>query len=591
MMNNKIINIARGHEEADLVLKNANIINVFTEQIEQGDIAISDGIIVGIGTYHGKNEMDCSGQYIAPGFLDGHIHIESSMLKPIEFAKAVLPHGTTGVITDPHEIANVCGTKGIEYMMEASSNLPIDVFFVLPSCVPSTSLDESGSVLLAHDLKPFYHHDKVVGLAEVMNYIGTIDGDEDILSKIQDAHTLNKIVDGHAPSLTDKELCAYVLAGVQSDHECSSIEEAKEKISRGQWVMVREGTAAKNLDALMELFTHPYCHRAMLVTDDKHPYDLTQYGHIDYIIRKAIKNGANPCLAIKMATYNTASYFGLNNYGAIAPGYHADLVILSDLNEVIVDKVLKHGSIVYEDMKTIPMIEIVSPKLKDYVSHSFHCSKLEAKDFLIEEDSLHSDINKSDLNKSDSTKQKYYRVIEVIKEQILTNELILPLKTLEPQVNIEEDIIKLAVIERHHNTGHIGLGLVHGFGLKKGAIASSVSHDSHNLIVIGTNDEDMAIAANCVREMEGGWAVVLDGVIQGQLALPIGGLMSELDTHTLSNQIEFMKEITRELGVVEGIDPFMTLGFISLPVIPELRLTTRGLMDVNNQTKVSLIIS
>lgn len=587
-MSKEFLEVARGVRKADICFKNANIINVFTESIETADLAIYQNRIAGIGSYKGNIEIDCSDKYIAPGFLDGHIHIESSMLKPAEFAKAVLPHGTTGIVTDPHEIANVSGTIGIQYMMEASDGLPLDVYFVLPSCVPATPIDESGSVLLAKDLEPFYDSERVVGLAEVMNYIGTVQGDADILEKIAHAKRYKRIVDGHGPGLKGKDICAYVGAGVMSDHECSFLEEALEKLKRGQWIMIREGTAAKNLDALMPLFKPPFHNRCMLVTDDKHPFDLLEYGHMDYMIRKAIANGADPVRAVKMATFNTASYFGLRDKGAIAPGFDADLVILSNLDSVEVESVYKGGEKVYEkgadfniDASAtsfaytdfgMPVNQEVEKEsfleaINHAVYHSFHCDTVSKENFLIQN--------------FDVYKESGYPVIQLVKGEILTEEIRIDVSDIKN--GLLEDVVKLAVIERHHNTGHIGLGLVKGFGLKRGAIASSVSHDSHNLIVIGASDADMEAAANRLIEIEGGIAVALDGKIIGELPLPIAGLMSDLDAKTLSKNIHDLKKIAKTLDIAEGIDPFMTLAFISLPVIPKLRLTTRGLVDVDTQ--------
>jgi len=626
-MFNEEISVARGIQKAELVLKNANIINVFTEDIEHADVAIHNGLIVGIGAYQGIEEIDCTGKFVAPGFIDGHIHLESSMLKPIQFAKAVLPHGTTAVITDPHEITNVCGTDGIEYMMEASEGLPIDIYFMLPSCVPATPFDESGCALLAKDLNYLYHKKNVLGLAEVMDFIGTINGDKEILQKIADAFSYQKQVDGHAPGLHGKELCAYITAGIHSDHECTNIEEAKEKIKLGQWVMIREGTAAKNMDSLMDLFQAPYHQRTMLVTDDKHPYDIIQNGHIDYMIRKAIAKGADPCIAIKMATLNTAMYFGLKNTGAIAPGYRADIVIFSDLKEIKIEKVIKNGKIVVNlqslvnsqgIINSISLVNIDEPRIKNEllnkIYHSFHCKEIIAEDFLLKLDEdckevgenckgIDADCKGVNVNcKGVNANCKgldadckglglgSFRVIQMIKGEILTKEISAPLENGKPTISTQKDIIKLAVIERHHQTNHIGIGFVKGYGLKEGAIASSVAHDSHNLIVIGTNENDMAVAANCIREMQGGWVIVVNGEIREKLTLPIGGLMSELDAVSLAKSMEEMKEIARSLGVEEGIDPFMSLAFVSLPVIPELRLITTGLIDVRTQRVVSIIV-
>ncbi len=577
-MHVKELAVARGIEKAELVLKNASIINVFTETIEQGDVAICEGRVVGIGQYDGEEELDCTGKFVAPGFIDGHIHLESSMLKPVEFAKSVIPHGTTAVITDPHEIANVSGVEGIEYMLEASEGLPLDVYFVLPSCVPATAFDENGSILLAKDIEGFYKNKKVVGLAEVMDFYETIRGASDILKKIEDAKSANKVVDGHAPGVTGKDACAYVAAGVQSDHECISFEEAKAKFALGQWIMIREGTAARNLEALMGMFTPPYHQRAMLVTDDKHPYDIIRLGHIDDIVRQAISKGADPCIAIKMGSFNAATYFGLRDYGAVAPGYHADLIILSDLEQVAVQTVLKNGKVILKDNKVIEMKEPeVRKELLDKVFHSFNCNEIVPEHFAIDYDPEDEDCEQ-------------FRVIKMIEGEITTEEVLVPLVNGEAKVNIPEDIIKLAVIERHHNTNHVGLGFVTGYGLKQGAIASSVSHDSHNIIAIGTNDEDIAIAANCIRDMQGGWAIAQNGKIIGNLPLSIGGLISNLDAATLAENIHGMQALAREMGVKEGIDPFLTMAFVSLPVIPKLRVTTTGLFDVSLQKRVPLLV-
>lgn len=568
---------AQGLVQAELVLKNARFINVFTERIEHGDIAVSNGKIVGIGQYEGATEVDCTGKYVSPGFLDGHIHLESSMMKPVEFAKAVLQHGTTAVITDPHEIANVCGVDGIRYMLEASKDLPLDVYVALPSCVPATDMDENGFELNAEVLKQFYSDERVLGLAEVMDYMGLINGNDDLHMKIADASDNHKRVDGHAPGLNGKALCAYIAAGVESDHECISLEEAEEKLRLGQWIMIREGTAAKNLEALIGLFQKPYYQRSMLVTDDRHPNELLEEGHINAIIRKAIKLGADPCIAIKMATLNTASYFGLRDLGAVAPGFQADLIILSDLKEVTVEQVWKKGQLVY---KKGQMLKCKEPKISNHilekVQHSVHCDSVLPEDF---------ELSASHLNKED----KSFRVIQFMKGEITTKELLVPVSNGKPQINTEQDILKIAVVERHHNTHHIGLGFVNGYGMKKGAIASSVSHDSHNIIVVGVNDQDMATAVNCIQNMGGGWAIALDGSVIGSLPLPIGGLMSHLDATTLASKIDEMKAIARTLGVTEEIDPFMTLAFVSLPVIPEIRLTTTGLFHVSKQEKVPIL--
>ncbi|MBQ2156116.1 MAG: adenine deaminase [Clostridiales bacterium] len=562
---------ARGDLAPDLVLKNARIVNVFTKEIESGDVAIKDGYIVGIGEFDGEEEIDIGGRIICPGLIDGHIHIESSMISPSEFAGAVAPHGTTAVIADPHEIANVAGEEGIRYMLEASAGLPVDIFFMLPSCVPATPLDESGAELSADELEPFYKEERVAGLAELMNSFGTVRADEEIIRKIQGANSYGKRIDGHAPFLTGKDLNAYITAGVRSDHECSSAEEAIEKLKLGQYIMIREGTAARNLEALLPLFDDKYCDRCMLVTDDKHGSDLIDNGHIDYIIRKAIRAGKDPLNAIKMATLNAAMYFGLKDRGAIAPGYIADIIVLSDLEEFTVEKVFKNGRLTVDGGKNVRAIKSPSIDKEKYprVFNSFNLREIKPSDLEI---------------RDEGTKK---RVIKVIPGQILTEELIV--ESSSKQAEPDKDIIKLAVIERHKGTGHTGVGFVSGYGLKKGAIASSVAHDSHNLIVAGCTDDDMALAANTVRENGGGLAVVCDGKVLSSLPLPIGGLMCEMNVNEVEDILRVMKEQARQLGVNEGIDPFMTLAFTALPVIPKLRLLTQGVVDVDKQSYVPVM--
>lgn len=568
------IQAAAGTVKPELVLKNARILNVFTNELEEADVAVADGYIVGIGTYEGEREEDLSGMVVCPGFIDGHIHLESSMIPPSEFEKTVMPHGTTTVVTDPHEIANVAGTQGIDYMLAATEALRLSVYFMLPSCVPATGLDESGAVLLAEQLRPYYNEERVLGLAELMNAFGTVHGDQEILEKLYDAKRFGKLVDGHAPGLCGKELNAYVMAGVISDHECSNGEEALEKLRRGQWIMIREGTAAKNLEALMPLFEAPYYERCMLATDDKHPGDLIKDGHIDYIIRKAIRLGADPLKAVRMGTLHAARYFGLKDLGAVAPGYKADLTVLSDLEQVQVKYVYKDGKLVAKDGVFLAASE-EGPKMfrevEDRVLHSFHLDEIKESDLEIKE---HGSSQ---------------RVFTLIPGEILTGERVVPWKENEgvaPGVDLDQDIVKMAVFERHLNTGHVGIGFIGGYGLKKGAVATSVAHDSHNLLVAGTNDRDMALAANAVRSNEGGLAVAVDGKLVGALELPIAGLMSLKSAGEVEEELERLKAYTRELGIPESIDPFMTLAFTSLPVIPKLRLNTYGLIDTDRQKVV-----
>ena len=594
----KMMDVAAGRRKASLVLKGGTIVNVFTERTEIGDIAIEDGCIAGIGEYDGLVNVDMTGRYICPGFIDGHIHIESSMVSPPEFEKAVLPHGTTTVITDPHEIGNVAGCQGVDYMLKATEGLSLDTFFVMPSCVPSTGLDESGAVLGPEDIKPYYENPRVLGLAEVMNSVGVVAGQEDLMGKLTEAGRRGKVIDGHAPFLGGNELNAYVCSGVWSDHECSDAEEALEKLGRGQWIMIREGTAARNLEALMPLFEAPYYERCMLVTDDKHPGDLISMGHIDYIIRRAVSLGADPIRAIKMGTFNAARYFGLKDRGAVMPGLRADLAVLEDLKDIRVAAVYKDGVLTAKEgvclgagkekkrnyaageeprsgsredtesaEKTAGGLETAFPRVFD----SFHMDEVTLEDLVLEQ------------------KGAMERVIQFKPHELLTEERLVPWQNtpgLAPGVSLEQDIVKAAVFERHLHTGHKGLGFVGGYGLKKGAVATSVAHDSHNLIVVGTNDRDMVLAANAVRKNRGGLAVAAEGQVIGELALPIGGVMSRLSVEEVEEQLQALKVLTRQLGISSDIDAFMTLAFVSLPVIPKLRINTYGVIDVDRQKQV-----
>lgn len=566
---------ATGSKKAELVLKNAQIVNVFTQSVETGDIAIEGGYIVGIGNYEGITEKDLGGAYVCPGFLDGHIHIESSMTSPGEFERAVVPHGTIAVITDPHEIANVAGTAGIRFMMQSAQKLDLDVYFMLPSCVPATDLDESGAELLARDLEPFYADEKVLGLAEMMNAFGVTHGDKGCFEKLVQARSLKKAIDGHAPALSGKELNAYVTAGIRSDHECSDFEEAKEKFARGQWIMIRQGTAAKNLKALMGMFEDPYYQRCLLVTDDKHPGDLIRIGHIDAIIREAVSMGADPIRAIRMGTLNAAAYFGLHDMGAVAPGYKADLAVFDDLRTLNVKQVYKGGKLVAEDGKMLHQKEKItdwSDEIKERVFHSFHRVPITVEELQLKE-----------------TTGTHQRVIDMVAHELITKERIEEWKELPgvaPGVDISRDIVKLAAIERHKNTGHVGLGFLGKYGLKKGAVATSIGHDSHNLVIAGVTDEDMVLAGNRVIENGGGLAIALEGKVLADLPLPIGGLMADEPVEVVDEKLEHMKKLSVELGISEDIDAFMTLAFISLPVIPKLRLNTYGVIDVEKHQVV-----
>ena len=553
-----IVNVATGRQKADLVLKNATYVNVFSNELCTGDIAVAKGQIVGMGSYDGEVEVDVSGKIVCPGFIDAHIHLESSLVSPREFARAVIPHGTTTVITDPHEITNVMGTDGIDYMLQATEGLPIDVRFMLPSCVPATPLDESGANLDYRAIDSFYDHARVQGLAEMMNYVGVVGGDTEVISKIVAAQAHHKKIDGHAPGISDKELAAYVAAGVYSDHECSEIDDAMAKLRNGQFIMVRDGTAARNLEALVDLLKQPYYDRCMFCTDDKHPIDLLEKGHIDYIIKKAIGYGVDPITAVKVACHNPARYFALNNRGAIAPGYLADFAIIDNFENFNVEMVFKKGVLTCKngEVQNFP-----APEIEDYLvkrAHdTFHVAHLTAEDFKDE---------------------RPRGVIGMIPGEIVSTD-----NGYASAVDVEKDILKIAVIERHKNTRHIGLGYIQGYGLKSGAVATSISHDSHNIIVVGTNEADMAFAANRIVENCGGITVVEGGKVLGEVVLEIAGLMSDDSLVTINNKLETAKEQAFRLGVSRGVDPFMTLSFMSLPVIPTLRLTTRGVIDVIKQ--------
>ena len=553
-----IVNVASGRQKADLVLKNATYVNVFSNELCQGDIAVAKGQIVGMGSYDGEVEVDVSGKIVCPGFIDAHIHLESSLVSPKEFARAVLPHGTTTVITDPHEITNVMGTDGIDYMLQATEGLPIDVRFMLPSCVPATPLDESGANLDYRAIDSFYDHARVQGLAEMMNFVGVVGGDKEVIAKIVAAQAHHKKIDGHAPGIRDKDLAAYIAAGVYSDHECSDMEDAMAKLRNGQFIMVRDGTAAKNLEALVDLLKQPYYDRCMFCTDYKHPIDLLEKGHIDYIIKKAISYGVDPIVAVKVACHNPARYFALNNRGAIAPGYLADFAIIDNFENFNVEMVFKKGVLTCRngEVQSFP-----TPQIDEYLEQrahdTFHVAHLTAEDF-------HDERPRG--------------VIGLVPGEIVSTD-----NGYASAVDVEKDILKIAVIERHKNTHHIGLGYIQGYGLKSGAVATSISHDSHNIIVVGTNEEDMAFAANRIVENCGGITVVEDGKVLGEVVLEIAGLMSDDSLVIVNNKLEIAKEQAFRLGVSRGIDPFMTLSFMSLPVIPTLRLTTRGVIDVIKQ--------
>ncbi len=554
----KLIETARGKRKADLVIKNANIINVLSEEIHKGDIAICDGVIAGIGeNYEGEKEIDAKGAYVSPAFIDGHVHLESSMVLPHEFAKAVVPCGTTTVIIDPHEISNVLGLHGISYMHEAVKNLPLDVFTMLPSCVPATPYETSGFDLNSYDLALLIDSTWVLGIAEMMNYSGLLNLDKTVLAKLDLARSKGKRIDGHAPFLSGKDLCAYIASGVKSDHECTTPAEAIEKIRLGMYIMIREGTAAKDLDALIPVLKEKNTRKCMFVTDDRHPKDLKV--HINDMVRRAVDAGVDVVKAVQIGSLNTAEYFGLKNQGAIAPGYKADLLIMPDLKTFMPEIVIKDGKIAAEHGK---LTQAFTKFEKPSVRSSINVRWIEPKDFEIKGTS------------------KLVNTIEIIPHQLVTKSSVCEAKFEKGllQSNIDEDVLKIIVMERHRATGNIGKGFVKGFNLKAGAIASTVAHDSHNMIIIGTNDKDMYTASVELVKMQGGKVVVKDGKVVARLPLPIAGLISDNDIEYVLQHCEDLNKAVKNLGCSLD-DAFMTMGFLSLPVIPELKITDKGLFS------------
>ena len=558
MSQRRIINVARGLEKADFVIKNANIVNVLSEEIHKADIAIADGIIAGIGEdYHGKKEININGAFVTPSFIDGHVHLESSMVLPKEFAKAVLPAGTTTVIIDPHEIANVFGLHGISFMHEAVKNLPMDVYTMLPSCVPATPFETSGFDLNSYDLSLLIDKHWVLGIAEMMNFPGVLNLDKNVMAKLELAKQKDKRIDGHAPMLSNKDLCAYIASGVKSDHECTTPNEAIEKLRLGMYLMIREGTAAKDLNALIPVLKNCNTRKCLFVTDDRHPSDLKE--HINGMVRRSVEAGVDPIKAVQCASLNTAEYFGLKDLGAIAPGYKADLLILPDLKTFKPDMVIIGGKTVYENGRlTVNFEETEVPSVRGSVNVKW----IERDDFRI--DAL-----------SDTA-----RTIEIIPHQLVTKSTVSKIKVENGNAisNVDTDTLKICVIERHRATGNIGKGFVKGFNIKNGAIASTVAHDSHNMIIVGTNDEDMYIAAVELVKSQGGKVVVSNGKVLSKLPLPIAGLMSNERFEYVVNKCEELNNAAHSIGCTLE-DPFMTMGFLSLPVIPELKITDKGIFD------------
>jgi len=566
----KLISVARGETPADLLLKNARIVNTFIGEIEQGDVAIYGDRIAGVGDYDKAKEIiDLQGRFLAPGLINGHTHIESSMLHPARYAQAVVPRGTLAVVTDLHEIANVCGPEGIKFVMDWARKLPLDMLFMAPSCVPATHLETSGAQITSKEVKKILASPNVIGLGEMMNFPGVVSGDEEVLQKI--GTSKGRVIDGHAPGLTGKELNAYLSAGILSDHESTTMEEGKEKLRRGMYLMIREGSSEKNLDALLLLVTDNTYKRCFFVVDDRNCSDLLREGDIDAVVRKAISRGLEPVRAIQMATINTAEYFRLHDRGAIGPGYMANLITITDLAKLEIDMVFYQGKLVASQGKPLFPQPPLTLELKDTV----RIKPLMGK-------SLKIPLPRRERLDEGETSEENYPVIEIIPGQIVTRKAVEKIKVVDGVVmpDVERDILKLVVVERHKASGNIGLGLVKGFGLKKGALASSVAHDSHNIIAVGTNDLDILKAIEEINRLQGGLVVCANLEILASLPLPIAGLLSPEPLDVVVFQHENVEKAAASLGNLPPA-PFSILSFLALPVIPELRLTDLGLVDVN----------
>jgi adenine deaminase len=555
----RLISVARGDAPADLLLKNAKIINTFVGIVEEGNVAIYGDRIAGIGNYQkAKKTIDLNGGYLAPGLIDGHTHIESSMLHPAQYARAVVPKGTSALVTDLHEITNVSGLEGIKFVMNWAQKLPLDMFFMAPSCVPATHMETSGAKIKTQDIKKILKMKNVIGLGEMMNFPGVIAGNKQVLSKITAAQ--GKIIDGHAPAVTNKHLNAYLAAGIQSDHESTTTEEGREKLRRGMYLMIREGSSEKNLDALLPLVNTKTFKRCFFVVDDCTCSDLLREGDIDAVVRKAIKSGLEPVRAIQLATINTAEYFRMYNRGGIAPGYIANLITITDLPKLEIDMVFYKGELVARGGNYL----LPSPKTSNKeLTNTFHI-----KPFGIEALKL-------------TARRESLPVIEIIPGQIVTKKRIEQVKVKDDTItpDLEGDILKLVVVERHKASGNISLGLVKGFGLKRGALASSIAHDSHNIVAVGTNDLDIFTAIKEIERLHGGLVVCVDGKILAALPLPVAGLLSPDPLEVVVKKFEKLGKTASGLGNIPPT-PFAILSFVALPVIPELRLTDMGLVDV-----------
>lgn len=564
------IHVAAKKEPADLIIKNGKIVDVFSGELLQTDVAIADGMIVGLGNYEGKQMIDARGKIISPSLIDAHVHIESSMLTPGAFSDVLAAHGVTAAITDPHEIANVLGAGGIQFMLERAKESSIDLYIMLPSSVPATSFEHNGATLNAADLEPLFQYENVLGLAEVMDFPAVLNADPQMVDKLAMTQKYSWRIDGHAAGLDARGVNVYKAAGIRTDHECVNIDEAKDRLSRGLYVMIRQGTVAKDLPQLIALVNETNSRRFLFCTDDKYPDDLLREGSVDHNVRLAIENGLDPITCIKMASLNVAECYGFREKGAIAPGYEANFLLLDDLDHFSIHQVYAHGQLVAENGKAVQVHTDSSIKAEE---HPLTWSQLSREQFTI---SLGS--------------ERKAHVIEIIPNSLVTRDLVeqVPAQNGQFTFSQENDYLKLAVIERHKGLGTIGLAIVKGFGMKSGAIATTIAHDSHNLVVTGCSDQDIMVAAEYLKKIDGGMVVVNNGKILAELALPIAGLMTDSPAEQVAAALKKLREAASSLGVSESFNPFLTLSFLSLPVIPDLKLTDTGLFDVRAFKHISV---
>ncbi len=567
----RLIDVAAGRQAADFVIKNCRIVDVGLGEIRQGDIAIVDGLIAGTGTYEGKETLDAQGLFAMPGMIDAHIHIESAFVTPEEISRLLVPFGTTTIIADPHEIANVAGLKGIHYMLDAAAEAALHIEYVVPSCVPATPFENAGAILEARDLEGPLADDRILGLGEFMNFPGIIYTDPGVLDKLAAAKKANKLIDGHSPGITGKDLCAYASAGILADHECSTKEEMYERLQNGMYILMRQGSACHNLEDLLPVVTTRNARRCLLCSDDRQPKTILEEGHLDDHLRKCVNFGIHPITAVQMATLNAAEAFGLKDRGALFPGRRADVTLVNNLEEFKARFVFIDGIKVAEDGRYLPEVKRadISPVRSSVHVRDFSIDKLKLR---LKKDRVH--------------------VIDILPGGVVTGKGIVRVQTSESGdfvYNPDQDIVKIAVIERHKNTGNVAVGLLRGYGIKEGAVALTIAHDSHNIITAGTNDEDMAFAVEELIRQEGGVILVKDKKVLSRLPLPVGGIMSDQSGEWVNDKLSELHETAiRELKVSGEVEPIMTLCFMALPVIPELKLTDMGLFDVTKFDFISL---